>query len=81
MKKFVILFVTSLLSHLIFIGLLFVMLFLPPKVEAQFPLPDSCLKLLDDPYEELHFQNPDSVKVDSCEYSTTFKQVYAKKNY
>jgi hypothetical protein len=39
-------------------------------------VPDSCLKLLK--HQKMGFQNPDSVKVDSCYWSPTFGQLYAK---
>ncbi|MBI5326436.1 MAG: T9SS type A sorting domain-containing protein [Ignavibacteriae bacterium] len=70
---------SSVLIALFVFAVLFVCL--PTQTKAQYQPPDSCLKLLDDPYEELHFQNPDSVKVDSCEDSPTYKQVYAKYDF
>ena len=51
---------------------------MPPQAKAQYQPPDSCLKL---PIgsDEYPIGNPDSVRVDSCLDSPTYKQYYAKK--
>ena len=57
--------------------LLFSLLVVFTSTVYSYPPPDSCLKIYDIP-EDQTFENPDNVRVDSCDGSGTFGEFYAK---
>jgi hypothetical protein len=63
------------------VALIIAYLFMPAGAEmhAQYTPPDSCLKLLYS--NNIDIFNRDSLKVDSCEGSITFGQLYAKRYF